>query len=129
MARAIRQPKTGRSLSYTSNSPVTLSGIGIVGANAGEYSVIPSEVLPKTIAAGATFDVLAAFTPTMMGTRSAIVQLQVTGAYASVDTALSGTASRLPSATASSTFTNMPGLRSPRGLGTSTRTCPVRVSA
>ena len=76
-----------QTLTYTNTgmAAVSFDAVSIGGANAADFAALPSATLPRTIAAGASFDVVVAFTPSATGARSGIVQASFGGAFLTTD--------------------------------------------
>jgi len=79
-------------LTNSGNAPLTISSIGVTGANAGEYAqsnTCPSS--PSTLAAGATCTISVTFAPLAVGSRSASVTITDNAAASPHSVGLSGT--------------------------------------
>jgi len=63
-------------LTNTGNAPLTVSGIAVTGANAGDFAQTNTcPTAPATLAAGATCSISVTFTPSAAGSRSAAVSI------------------------------------------------------
>jgi N,N-dimethylformamidase beta subunit-like, C-terminal/HYDIN/CFA65/VesB-like, Ig-like domain/Cep192 domain 4 len=73
-------------------APLTISGIGVAGTNAGDYAQTNDcPISPATLAVNATCTLTVAFSPTASGTRTASVQVSDNAAGSPHTVALTGT--------------------------------------
>jgi hypothetical protein len=81
-------------LTNSGNAALSISSIGLAGANAGDFA--QSNTCPSTLAAGATCSISVTFTPTALGTRSASVSITDNASDSPQAVALSGTGTGAP---------------------------------
>jgi hypothetical protein len=77
-------------LTNNGNAPLTISNLGLVGSNPGDYSIV-SNTCGSSVAVNASCSVSVNFTPVATGTRSAILQIVSNAASSPDSVQLSGT--------------------------------------
>jgi hypothetical protein len=83
---------SGRVVKVTStgDAPVSVSAVGLGGANPGDFLIATDDCTGRTLSPGAYCTVLVSFEPTRVGTRSATLTVQNSGVAGARSVALSG---------------------------------------
>ncbi len=93
-------------LTNSGNAPLTISNIGVTGAESGDYSQVNTCPLsPSTLVAGATCTISVTFAPTATGARSASVTLTDDAVSSPQNVSLSGTGTAPAASLAPSSLT------------------------
>ncbi len=93
-SQLIGSTSTARSVTLTNSgtAPLSLTGIAVAGANAGDFAQTNNcPIAPATLATGATCSLSVAFAPTAGGSRSASVQIADNAGDSPESVALTGT--------------------------------------
>jgi hypothetical protein len=75
---------------------VTIAGVGVAGAQAGDFSVVGEDCAGRTLAPGESCEVSASFDPSTTGLREALLQATLTGTTQTIDVPLTGTGATAP---------------------------------
>jgi prenyltransferase beta subunit len=96
--RAVGSPSKPLTATVTNNDvrQITIDGVGVSGAQAGDFSVVGGDCTGRTLAPGASCEVSASFDPSTTGLREALLQATLTGTTQTIDMPVTGTGATAP---------------------------------
>jgi hypothetical protein len=96
--RAVGSPSKPLTATVTNNDvrQVTIAGVGVAGAQAGDFSVVGGGCTGRALAPGESCEVSASFDPSTTGLREALLQATLIGTAQAIDVPLTGTGTTAP---------------------------------